>query len=107
MWKIIGCGNTVLLLLETMMEREPRLPTTRFGILAALLCLSMVNSPASDPDWHKMLSQPIYHGKLRFGVEEIPARVGVILRAIVYRPDVPGRFPVFLINTPYDKMREP
>ena len=106
MWKNVGCGNQLLSLLGITVEREPRLPTTRFGVLVALLCVSMVNSPASDLDWHKMLSQPIYHGKLRFGVEEIPARDGVILRAIVYRPDVPGRFPVFLINTPYDKMRE-
>ena len=75
--------------------------------LTGLLCSAMFNATAADPDWHKMLSQPTYHGKLRFGVEEIPARDGVIMRAIVYRPDAPGRFPVFLINTPYDKMREP
>jgi len=56
-------------------------------------------------DWARLLAPPSYHGKLRFGVEEIRARDGVILRAIVYRPDVEGKFPVFLINTPYDKMR--
>ena len=31
------------------------------------------------------------------------ARDGVGLRADVYRPDAPGRFPVLLVRTPYDK----
>src|SRR6202158_1991259 len=30
-------------------------------------------------------------------------RDGVCLRADVYRPDAPGRFPVLLVRTPYDK----
>ena len=30
-------------------------------------------------------------------------RDGVTLRADVYRPDAPGRFPVLLVRTPYDK----
>ena len=33
----------------------------------------------------------------------VPMRDGVTLRADVYRPDVPGRFPVLLQRTPYDK----
>ena len=31
------------------------------------------------------------------------ARDGVVLRADVYRPDGPGRFPVLLSRLPYDK----
>jgi putative CocE/NonD family hydrolase len=56
-------------------------------------------------DWHELLAPPVYHAQLTMGVEEIRARDGVILRALIYRPDAPGKFPVFLINTPYDKMR--
>jgi len=37
--------------------------------------------------------------------ENVPARMrdGVTLRANVYRPDAPGRFPVILMRTPYGK----
>jgi uncharacterized protein len=37
--------------------------------------------------------------------ENVPARMrdGVTLRADVYRPDAPGRFPVILMRTPYGK----
>src|SRR5579871_6959328 len=31
------------------------------------------------------------------------ARDGTCLRADIYRPDAPGRFPVLLVRTPYDK----
>ncbi len=31
---------------------------------------------------------------------------GTVLRADVYRPDGPGKFPVVLQRTPYDKQRE-
>ena len=33
-------------------------------------------------------------------------RDGVTLYADVYRPDVPGRFPVLVMRTPYDKSQE-
>ena len=33
----------------------------------------------------------------------VPMRDGVTLRADVFRPDVPGKFPVLLQRTPYDK----
>jgi len=34
---------------------------------------------------------------------EMTARDGTVLRADVYRPDAPGRFPVLLLRTPYGK----
>lgn len=37
---------------------------------------------------------------------EVPMRDGIILRADVYRPDAPGRFPVLLQRTPYSKNPE-
>ncbi len=33
----------------------------------------------------------------------VPMRDGVVLRADVYRPDAPGRFPVLVMRTPYGK----
>ncbi len=40
---------------------------------------------------------------------DVPAtmRDGMVLRADVYRPDAPGKFPVLLQRTPYSKSREP
>ena len=75
-----------------------------FSTLACTVLIA-VCTHAAEQDWRGKMSQPLYHGKLRFGVEEIPARDGVILRAVIYRPNTQGRFPVFLINTPYDKMQ--
>ena len=37
---------------------------------------------------------------------ECATRDGTILRSDVYRPDAPGKFPVILERTPYDKTRE-
>ena len=34
---------------------------------------------------------------------EVPMRDGVILRANVFRPDAPGKFPALLTRTPYGK----
>src|SRR5579864_2312403 len=36
----------------------------------------------------------------------ITMRDGVKLRADIYRPNAPGKFPVLLVRTPYDKTRE-
>ena len=33
-------------------------------------------------------------------------RDGTVLRADVYRPDAPGKFPILLQRTPYDKSLE-
>ncbi len=73
-------------------------------LLPVLALSTTLMGAATTPSWEGKLAQPLYHGKVRFGVEDIRARDGVILRALIYRPDVAGKFPVFLINTPYDKM---
>src|SRR5881628_2237696 len=33
----------------------------------------------------------------------VPMRDGVVLRADIYRPEVPGRFPTLVLRTPYGK----
>jgi putative CocE/NonD family hydrolase len=77
------------------------------GILSgALMSFSMLHAADITKPWSDRLAPPAHHGKLKFGVEEIRARDGVILRALIYRPDALGKFPVFLINTPYNKMDE-
>lgn len=50
-----------------------------------------------------MSTLPVQYAKLRFSIEEIRARDGVILSAVVYRPDAEQKFPAIVINTPYDK----
>ena len=37
---------------------------------------------------------------------EVPMRDGVVLRAHVFRPDAPGRYPALLMRTPYGKPEE-
>ena len=50
-------------------------------------------------------SKPIY--KVIFEKDlQMQTRDGVTLYADVYRPDAPGRFPVLLVRTPYDKSQE-
>ncbi|MFN0171588.1 MAG: CocE/NonD family hydrolase, partial [Bryobacteraceae bacterium] len=78
----------------------------RRAAIGILLSLTMLDAADMTRPWSGKLAPPAYHGKLKFGIAEIPARDGVVLRAVVYRPDAPGRFPVFLINTPYNKMDE-
>src|SRR5229473_2808378 len=47
-------------------------------------------------------SEPAF--KVAVGKDQVMrTRDGVCLRADVYRPDAPGRFPVLLVRTPYDK----
>jgi len=79
----------------------------KIGILSGvLISFSMLDAADITRPWSDRLAPPAYHGKLKFGVEEIRARDGVVLRALIYRPDASGTFPVFLINTPYNKMDE-
>ncbi|HXN86094.1 MAG TPA: CocE/NonD family hydrolase, partial [Candidatus Binataceae bacterium] len=50
-------------------------------------------------------SEPTY----KVAVERhLPMRTrdGVTLYADIYRPDAPGRFPVLVVRTPYDKSQE-
>ena len=52
------------------------------------------------------MSLPHEGGQHRVVVEHdvgTTMRDGVVLRADVYRPDAPGRFPVLVVRTPYDK----
>ncbi len=59
--------------------------------------LTKPETPA-DP----LLSKPTYNVKKETDVK-IPMRDGVKLAATVYRPDAPGKFPVILPRTPYDR----
>jgi hypothetical protein len=63
------------------------------GVIAALLALSP-------------LGQAQHPGQSEIRVEKnVPARMrdGVVLRADVYRPSAPGRYPALLQRTPYSK----
>lgn len=68
---------------------------TMLGMVALLVVAPAFSASTSPPE-------PIYQVKLECGVR-IPMRDGVRLAADVYLPDAPGRFPVVLQRTPYDK----
>lgn len=52
------------------------------------------------------LSQPKGHGVKCERNIEIPVRDGTRLRADVYRPDIPGRFPVIMAEAPYPRYQK-
>ncbi len=74
-------------------------------VFASIALLVLPLNAAGKRDWREMLSEPVFHGQLKMEVAEIRARDGIILRALIYRPEAQGKFPVMMINTPYDKMR--
>ncbi len=53
----------------------------------------MANAGQSEPTYRVIVERD----------QVMPTRDGVQLRADVYRPDAPGRFPVLVVRTPYDK----
>lgn len=53
----------------------------------------MANAHQSEPSYKVVVEKD----------QVMRTRDGVCLRADVYRPDAPGRFPVLLVRTPYDK----
>src|SRR5271154_3801469 len=53
----------------------------------------MANTQQSEPTYKVVVEKD----------QQMRTRDGVCLRADVYRPDAPGRFPVLLLRTPYDK----
>ncbi len=62
--------------------------------LSVLLAILVVSAP--------LLAQNSYGMKIDFD-QRVKMRDGVELSADVYRPDAPGRFPVILSRTPYNK----
>lgn len=82
--------------------------TLRNLVLVALLGTASVSAaePMKGPDWAKRtesaLSQPRYKVVTEKNVR-VPMRDGVALAADIYRPDAPGKFPVLVLRTPYNK----
>jgi putative CocE/NonD family hydrolase len=68
-----------------------------------LIALLLISSLSSNPDIYCQTNQPDNQG---YGVIEeldvkVPMRDGVLLSTNIYRPDVPGRYPVLLMRSPY------
>ena len=72
----------------------------RVGALVAGLMLLSLPGLASSPATPRQRSVVVEKN-----VEAV-MRDGVVLRADVYRPDAPGRFPALLRRTPYSKNSE-
>jgi predicted acyl esterase len=79
---------------------------TLFGVLmwAALLPVSSTSRAAGStaPHWESY-DRPAQYRVVVDKDIAIPMRDGIVLTADVYRPDAPGRFPVILTQTPYNK----
>ena len=67
-----------------------------FGVLPALAA-----SPAAAAGWTSY-DRPAQYGVVEDADVPITMSDGVVLRAMVHRPDAPGRFPVVLSLTPYN-----
>ncbi|WEK43964.1 MAG: CocE/NonD family hydrolase [Candidatus Sphingomonas colombiensis] len=77
-------------------------------VLVALLgTASMgVAEPLKGPDWAKKGEPGLSDARYKVVIEKnvpVPMRDGVKLAADVYRPDAPGKFPVIVLRTPYNK----
>lgn len=81
-----------------MMLRKPWFG--RWQLVLALLIISVFAFLGSG--WSRTTEQPRFAVVVEQNVEA-RMRDGVVLRADVYRPDAPGRFPVLLQRTPYSK----
>lgn len=85
------------------------------SLSARTLLLSLLTAVAASPcvlaqpfmsNWQTSLSRPIY-SNIRFQMFEVPMPDGVRLSVAVWRPTLPGRkFPVIMIATPYNKLRQ-
>ena len=78
-------------LLEDTMKR---IPSCVRGVLVAIVLAAL---PVCAAERYRVIVQ-----------RTVPAtmRDGVILRADIYRPDAPGKFPVLLERTPYNKVSD-
>jgi putative CocE/NonD family hydrolase len=77
-------------------RRTMRLRIT-YSCFAALWCLLPLRSVAQPTETYGIIIEHSVVAAMRDGVK---------LRADIYRPNVPGKFPVLLVRTPYDKTQE-
>lgn len=66
------------------------------ALVAAILSIGISTLPAVAQSYRVIIRQNV----------PVRMRDGVILRADIYRPDAPGKFPVLLQRTPYNKANE-
>ncbi|HEU4657860.1 MAG TPA: CocE/NonD family hydrolase, partial [Capillimicrobium sp.] len=76
--------------------------TIRRALLALLLSLLVAPAAAGAAAWAPY-DRPAQYGAVTDDDVPIAMRDGVVLRADVQRPDAPGRYPVVVIQTPYNK----
>jgi uncharacterized protein len=77
-------------------------PRSLLCALVALCLLTTAPAAASAAGW-KTYDRPASNGVVKDTDVPITMRDGIILSADVYRPDKPGRYPVLITQTPYNK----
>jgi putative CocE/NonD family hydrolase len=76
--------------------------TIRRALTALLLCLAAPPAAATAAEWTPY-DRPAQYGQVMDRDVPIAMRDGVVLRANVQRPDQAGRYPVLVVQTPYNK----
>ena len=74
----------------------------KVALLALLAAVLLPSSALAAPKWTKY-DRPVTNGIVQDNDVPITMSDGVILSSDVYRPDKPGRYPVLITQTPYNK----
>src|SRR4051794_7543932 len=74
----------------------------RLLLIACLLAFGLLPSSALASGW-TTYDRPAQYGEVVDKDVPITMSDGVVLRADVHRPDQPGRYPVLITQTPYNK----
>ena len=74
----------------------------RIALIALLASVLLPSAASAAPKWTKY-DRPETNGIVEDGDVPVTMPDGVILSADVYRPDKPGRYPVLITQTPYNK----
>src|SRR5438270_8478217 len=73
------------------------------ALVAAAVACSCATASAARPHWTPY-DRPATNGMTSHTSVPIKMRDGVLLDATVIRPDKPGRYPVLVTETPYNKL---
>ena len=87
---------------HTSSRSRPRIPRLVVGLALTALPLAIAAAGTTSAEPRERAPTPEHHANVVVERRvEIPLRDGVVLRATLFRPDAPGRFPAIVHRTPY------
>ncbi len=85
---------------------RPGIPCLPVGLALTALVLAIVAAGLASAEPREQTPIPEHHANVVVERRvEIPLRDDVVLRATLFRPDAPGRFPAIVYRTPYGQER--